>query len=117
MDEPSLKNTIIIYQLQNHKYRYHDKKFSQSEIAKKHEYFARKLLFHRQLQSEIGNYNEQIHTGEKPHAYKYCDKKFTESEITKRHEYFPMPTGLSRTKVKKVQLCFNYNHHCYKFYI
>ena len=33
-----------------------------------------------------------------------------------RHEYFPMPTGLSRTKVKKVQLCFNYNHHCYKVY-
>ena len=39
-------------------------------IVKRHEYFARKLLFHSE-------HNEQIHTREKPHAYRYCDKKFS----------------------------------------
>ena len=71
-------------------------------IVKRHEYFARKLLFHSE-------HNEQIHTREKPHAYRYCDQKFSHSEIARKK--FTTNRQLLKSKIHSLDsVCSNQNH-------
>ena len=75
--------------------RHCDKKFSQSQIAKRYKMIhagKNHMLadivsksFHT-LKSHVAKHHEWTHTGEKSCAYRYCDKKFSQSQIAKRYE-------------------------------